>query len=331
MAHLADRYRTPHKQNRLLLAPSYRQGTFDSHAVDCSFPFAHEGRYWMTYVGWDRTGYRTGLASSDDLEIWQKEGLILDRGPVGSVTQYNAALTSILRENELFGPGTLRKVGGRYVGTYHAYPNAGYEEGAAVIGLCYSDDLRNWEIGEPILRPDPASAWEAGGLYKSWLMEHDGTFYLFYNAKNLTPPGVAWIEQTGLATSRDLDHWERSPLNPLLPNGAPGEFDDLFASDPAVFRDEGRWVMFYFGNGSDGHAREGMAFSDDLLHWRKSGEILIDVGAPGSIDSLHAHKPGMMAYDGKLQHFYCAVRSMPNQQIGDVIVGEERGITCAAS
>ena len=76
-----DDYRTPHKINRLVVAPSYRMGDFDSHAVDAPFLFLHEGRYFMTYIGWDRTGYRTGLASSTDLEHWRKEGLILDRGP----------------------------------------------------------------------------------------------------------------------------------------------------------------------------------------------------------------------------------------------------------
>jgi predicted GH43/DUF377 family glycosyl hydrolase len=174
-----------------------------------------------------------------------------------------------------------------------------------VIGLCSSDDLRHWDMGEPVLRAEPGHAWEAGGLYKSWLMEDEGTYYLFYNAKTTGP--FPWIEQTGMAFSRDLIHWERSPLNPLLPNGQPGEFDDRFASDPCVLRHGNHWVMFYFGNCSDGHARESIALSDDLLHWRKSGEILVDVGRPGSIDSRHAHKSGLMARNGRLYHFYCAV------------------------
>jgi predicted GH43/DUF377 family glycosyl hydrolase len=320
-------YETPHKLGRLIIEPSFRAGDFDSHGVDCPFPFFHEGHYLMTYVGWDGAGYRTGWASSIDSEHWVKQGLLIDRGPKGSVTEHNVALTSILRDNDLFGPGTLKRVDGRFVGTYHAYPQPGYEEGPAVIGLCFSHGVRKWDLGEPILRPDLACAWEAGGLYKSWLMEHDGTYYLFYNAKNNSH--WPWIEQTGVATSRDLVHWERSPLNPILPNGKSGEFDDLFASDPCVFRHGDHWVMFYFGNGSDGHAREGLAFSSDLLHWEKSGKILIDVGPPGSVDSLHAHKPGLFARDGKLFHYYCAVARTPKREIGGVTIEESRGITLA--
>jgi predicted GH43/DUF377 family glycosyl hydrolase len=308
--------RTPHKTNRLLLAPSYQPGSFDARAVDCPFLFSHAGRYYMTFVGFDGTGYQTGLALSDDLLTWQKEGLVLGRGPAGSVTAYNAAMTCILRDNELFGSGALKPVAGRFVGTYHAYPAPGYESGPAVIGLCFSGDLRHWQVGEPVLRPADGAPWEQGGLYKSWLMEHEGTYYLFYNAKNRDV--WPWVEQTGLATSTDLIHWQRCPANPLLKVGPAGAFDDLFASDPCVLRLGDGWVMFYFGNSSDGHARDSAAFSTDLLHWEKCGEVLVDVGPAGSLDARHAHKAGMIAKDGVLYHFYCAVAE-----------DEVRGITMA--
>jgi hypothetical protein len=49
-----------------------------------------------------------------------------------------------------------------------------------------------------------------------------GLFYLFYNAKTKTRPreqGGGWIEQTGVATSRDLKTWTRYEKNPLIPVG----------------------------------------------------------------------------------------------------------------
>jgi predicted GH43/DUF377 family glycosyl hydrolase len=324
-----DDYRTPHKINRLIVEPSYQKGEFDSHAVDAPFLFFHEGRYCMTFIGWDGTGYQTGLAISTDLVTWHKQGLLLGRGPKGSATEHNVALTCILRDNELFGPGTLKKIGGRFIGTYHAYPQPGYEAGPAVIGFCYSDDLKTWKIEQPVLTPDANCGWEAGGLYKSWLLEHEGTYYLFYNAKDRDD--WPWNEQTGVATSLDLVHWERSPLNPLLPNGKPGDFDDIFASDPAVFQDEGQWLIFYFGLCRDGHARNSLAFSPDLAHWTKSGEVLIDVGLPGSIDSRYAHKPGIITRDGKLYHYYCAVSPPTKREMGDITVDEIRGISVATS
>ena len=98
---ILNELRTPNKSGRFVVKPSYRKGEFDSHAVDCPFLFFHDDRYWMTFVGWDGIGYRTGLASSENLESWKREGIILDRGPKGSTTEFNAALTNILRDNDL--------------------------------------------------------------------------------------------------------------------------------------------------------------------------------------------------------------------------------------
>lgn len=321
--------RTPHKHGRLVVPPSFVQGAFDSHATDCPFVFEHDGRFYMTFVGWDSIGYRTGLARSSDLIEWTKEGMIIDRGPEGSATEHNIALTGLLRENDLFGPARLKKIDGRFIGTYHAYPGVGYEVGPAAIGLCFSDDLRNWTVDDPVLCPRSDCPWEAGGLYKSWIMEHNGLFYLFYNAKNQDEQ--PWFEQTGFATSTDLVHWQRCPTNPVLPIGMPGEFDDVFASDPCVLRVGESWVMFYYGYSSDQHARDGYAVSSDLVSWRKSGEILIDVGPPGSFDDKYASKPAMIYANERLYHFYGAVTQFPKQRIGEIEHTEIRGITFAAS
>ncbi len=320
---------TPQKHGVLVVAPSFKKGAFDSHAVDCPFLFFHNGKFWMTYVGWDGIGYQTGLASSDDLLNWNKERLLLGRGPKGSITEHNAALTCILRDNALYGSGALKRVKGRFVGTYHAYPQPGYETGPAVIGLCYSDDLRSWDVCPPVLSPEPSCEWEAGGLYKSWLLEFGGVYYLFYNAKNKTDG--SWVEQTGFATSHDLVHWVRYPGNPVLRLGAKGDFDDRFASDPCVLQHEGVWIMFYFGLCSDGHARDGVALSTDLMHWRKEKQLLIDVGCEGSLDARYAHKPGIISRDKKLYHFYCAVAPVTNKNLGEIEHHEMRGITVATN
>ncbi len=147
-------YRTPYKFRKLVLAASKESDAFDSQTVDCPFVFRHDGRFYMTYVGWDETGYQTGLASSRNLMDWKKEGCILRRDPSSPVTRYNIAMNWIVRQNELRSAGELKKVRGRFLGVYQAYPNAGLEEGPAVIGLCWSDDLMHWQIDDPCLRPE---------------------------------------------------------------------------------------------------------------------------------------------------------------------------------
>jgi hypothetical protein len=273
----------------------------------------------MTYVGFDGTGYQTGLASSADLTTWKKEGCILRRDASNPVTRYNIAMNWIVRQNELRSPGDLKKIHGRYLGVYHAYPNAGYEQGAAVIGLCWSKDLLHWTIDPPCLHPNDGADWENGGLYKPCLVEHRGTFYLFYNAK--TKRG---IEQTGVATSTDLRTWTRYAENPIIRNGGAGSWDERFASDPCVLTDGPRWVFFYYSLDRAGKARDLLATGTDPFHPVKVPEILIDVGAPGSVEETYAHKPSVVWDRGALYHYYCAVSGRYPKDVRGISVARSK-------
>ncbi len=315
------RYRTPYKYGKLVLSGSGEEGAFDRAAVDCPYVFRHGDRFYMTYVSNDGIGYQTGLASSTDLIRWERLGCIMKRDPDNPIIRYNVALNWIVRENQLRSPGRLKKIDGRFLGVYHAYPNPGYESGPAVIGLCWSDDLLSWELGDLCLHPEEGGHWEQGGLYKPCLVEHDGAYFIFYNAKT---PGQRWVEQTGVATSADLNQWKRFEGNPILPNGGLGSWDEGFASDPCVVLDDNLWVIFYYGlDKPDNKARELLAAGKDPFHPVKVDEILIDVGPEGSVDAAYAHKPSVVYHDGALYHFYCAVSGQyPN---------EVRGISVARS
>jgi hypothetical protein len=332
-AFTTERIATPVRESELAVRPSHRAGAFDALAVDCPFVFSVDGRQGMTYVGWDGIGYQSALTWKDE-DRWGEGRVILPRDPASELRTYNAAMTSIVRENDLFSPGALRTFDGWYLSTYHAYPAAGYEAGPGSIGFLRSRDLETWEETGDTLRARDGGAWERGGLYKSWLLEHDGLFYVFYNAKDhdefgsvAVPP--SWTEQTGLAVSRDLTNWERASQNPVLSTGEPGSFDERFASDPCVLRDGDFWIMFYFGLAADGHAREGYATSRDLRNWEKSPEILLDIGQPGSIDSTHTHKPAVICWEGRLEHYYCAVSPQVPLRVGDHQQAELRGIARA--
>ena len=203
----------------------------------------------------------------------------------------------------------LKKIDGKYWMMYHSYPGEGYESGPAEIGLAWTADesLMHWEFSDaPVFSWRGGASFERGGLYKCWLIEHEGRFYLFYNAKDIDSSG--WIEQTGGAVSDDMFHWKRLPDNPILPV-TKGAWDSRFCSDPVVKWDSrtGLWVMFYYGLGNLS-ACDGLAFSRDLLHWEKYPIPILTVGGAGTIDSIYAHKPGVIAADGALYHFYCACR-----------------------
>jgi len=340
-------YRTPYKFPALVLKATGNKQDFDGLSVDDPIVFRANGRFHMLYIGYDGTGYQTGLASSTDLIHWTRTALVGPRDPSSRFTKYNLALSSVLRDKNLHGTGEAIKVNGRYLGAWNAYPSAGYEEGAAVIGLATSPDLLHWTLTDPILSPADGASWEHGGLYRPDLLLDNGTYYLYYNAKTDTLPkseGGGWHEQTGVATSPDLKQWTRSPLNPILHNGprgsatypatnllhdqsppTPDTRDSRFASNPYVVKNGSQYGMFYFGFGYErpGRACEMLALGPDPLHFTKQPGILIDTGAPGSIDETFAHKPSVIYHQGALYHFYCAVSGRyPN---------ETRGIAVARS
>jgi len=340
-------FRTPYKYPELILKATGRKGDFDERSIDDPIVFHANGAFYMLYIGWDGIGYQTGLATSTDLLHWKRVALVAPRDSASKFTKYNIALSSILRNKQLRSNGEAIKINGRYLGAWNAYPSAGYEEGAAVIGLAWSDNLLHWELTDPILYPQDGAPWEHGGLYRPDLMLDRGTYYLYYNAKTDTLPksvGGGWHEQTGVATSRDLKTWTGYAGNPVLRNGprgsatypasnlihatqppTPDARDSRFASNPFVVQNGADFAMFYFGfrYQQPGRACEMLALGADPYTFVKVPEILIDTGAPGSIDETYAHKPSVITHEGMLYHFYCAVSGKwPN---------ETRGIAVARS
>ena len=58
--------------------------------------------------------------------------------------------------------------------------------------------------------------------------------------------------------------------------------------------------------------------------YRKSSEVLIDVGPPGTIDETFAHKPLVIYHDGALYHFYCAVSGRYPNEVRGIAVARSR-------
>ncbi|WP_245968351.1 hypothetical protein [Hephaestia caeni] len=311
-------YRTPYKLDRLIVTRSDDPAAFDSKFVDAPLVIRGPDRFYMYYYGFDGVGYQTGLAESDDLLNWRKRGIALGRDLSSPITRYNVAMSSILREPDLHAKGRPIKVGGRYLASWNAYPRPGMEEGPAVIGLAWSDDLIRWHRDDtPILRPEDGAEWEQAGLYRSYLIRDGGIYYLFYNAKNHDTP---WLEQIGVATSRDLKTWRRHPGNPILKVGEPGSNDARFVANPCVMRHNGLWVMYYYGYTSRRGARDLLAIGRDPFRFEKVAEPMIDRGEPGSIDETHAHKPSVIWHDGALYHFYAAVAGQYPDEVRGVAV-----------
>lgn len=332
-----QKYLTPYRYSLPVLHGSGKPGAFDEKSVDIPFVFWHNGAYYMVYTGFDGVGYQSALAKSGDLLHWEFYSMLLERKPGSGRWDANGgAVTWMIKESDcLWDRPKLRKIDGKYWLLYHSYPGTGYEAGAAELGLawCADENLRDWHfLEEPVFSWKDGGDWEAGGLYKACIVARQGKWHLFYNAKTRGEP---WIEQTGMAVSEDLLHWERCPKNPVLKTD-PGRWDSTFVSDPYVVFDGTKWLCFYYGIGGldkeDGlyHAEEGLAVSQDFVHWEKVEEPILKHGPLGSYDNHHAHKPAMAYANGVLYHFYCGTCQAAPEYPTELF-GEYRTICVASS
>lgn len=143
-----------------------------------------------------------------------------------------------------------------------------------------SRDLQTWTTFPPALEPGAAGTVDAGGIWTGSVVEHDGTYWLFYTAHD---PGAANPQAICLATSTDLVTFARHPGNPLLLPAASCEPVDW--RDPYVFfnADEGQWWMLVAARSATGPRwRRGvimLATSPDLLHWTVEREPLYSPGS----------------------------------------------------
>lgn len=155
--------------------------------------------------------------------------------------------------------------------------NGGSEED---FGHATSNDLVIWSRHDPVVPRGAAGTWDDYGVMAPDIVEKDGLYYMFYGGWN------KHLEQRiGLATSRDLYHWEKHPDNPLI---VPGDWADWSAQsqrgemascrDPMVFHDRrtNRYVLYYTATMADGRACIAASTSENLLRWTDNGPIYIE-------------------------------------------------------
>jgi beta-xylosidase len=280
-------------------------GSEGFHSYDSPCIYQLEGKpdvWYMSFIGYNGQGYNSFVAESIDLVHWTNPQLAMGFGPEGAFDNGGCVIGANLYDSwDVKAPRILKKKDGKYWTLYGCYPKqGGYELRPGYEGVATSDDGIRWKraFDEPILSifQSDCKTWEKDCIYQPWLLEHEGTYYNYYNAAS------GKVEQMGLALSNDLIHWVRYPFNPVLRNRQ-GGYDEQFCSDGKVFRDGDHWTMFYFGVGKGG-ASIMIAFSHDLLHWTADPEPLYKFGGhPTGLDKQYAHKISLV-FNPKNETFY---------------------------
>ena len=208
------------------------------------------GRYWMMYLGGNRTGYETdplstGVAfASDPLGPWTR----CRENPVLSPSDPDARpfeRKTIYRHFTVVDPA--RAHGGRFVSFYNAKQEGVWRE---TIGMAVSDDLRHWRrLGKgPVVSHGADDRFAISG---DPMIQRIGDIWVMFHF------GVGWGsgEKNAFDTfacSRDLVRWRPWTGAPLV---APSEpWDREHAHKPWVIRHDGVTYHFYCAVGEKGRA-----------------------------------------------------------------------------
>ena len=148
-------------------------------------------------------------------------------------------------------------------------------------------------------------------LWAPYVLEDKGLFYMFYNIGNMQrdAPNYASWGQLCMATSKDLNSWERHPLNPLFSD--PGH-----ARDSYVMKYNGNYYYYYTRTYNEVDHRSVVAVrkGPDLTHW--SGPKIIHV-EPYEVNwGGDAESPFVVHRKGIFYLFIC--RAMTNYNQTDV-------------
>gem|GEM_PF-122804 len=148
-------------------------------------------------------------------------------------------------------------------------------------------------------------------LWAPYVVPGKDSFYMFYNTGNMQKdaPNYASWGQLCLATSTDLNSWERHPLNPLFSDAG-------HARDSYVMKYKGKYYYYYTRTFNEVDHRSVVAVrtGPDLTHW--SGPKIVHV-EPYEVDwGGDAESPFVVERKGLFYLFIC--RAMTNYNQTDV-------------
>ncbi len=171
-----------------------------------------------------------------------------------------------------FNPAVVRR-GSELVMLYRAQDSAGTSR----LGYATSrDGVHFTKRAQPVLSPE--AEYEAtGGVEDPRLVEIGGTYYLTYTAYNTVDAQLA------LATSRDLEHWERRGV--IMP-AKRGAWNVGWTKSGAILpvKVNGKYWMYYMGDAAGMPDQTGVASSTDLIHWTDALDRPVLPRRPGMFD-----------------------------------------------
>lgn len=250
-----------------------------------------KGEYYMYYSippgkKKDQNGWHIGIAVSPDLDNWKKLGEIR---PEGSY-----------EKKGLCAP-EAEVIDGRIHLFYQTYGNGSKD---AICNAVSSDGLifkRNET--NPIF--SPTGDWNAGRAIDADVLIDGDSAYLYWATRDMDyKKQMLGVSVASISAGFNRNSWKQLSKEPLLKPELPWEMNCVEAA--SVFKENGRYYMFYAGAYNHEGQQIGLAVSNDAVHWlRTSDQPVLTKGKDNEWNSTESGHPGVLIEpDGTKWLFY---------------------------
>ncbi|MGD9127466.1 MAG: family 43 glycosylhydrolase [Planctomycetia bacterium] len=243
-----------------------------------------KGKYWLyyslpPYKGKPTKGWNIGIASSDNLYDWKKEGELKNEGEI--------------ERNGFCAPGAIVLRGKIHL-FYQTYGNSKKDS----ICHAYSTDGLHFTRNptNPVFRPK--GDWNCGRAIDADVIEREGRLLLYWATRG---PDYK-IQMQGVSAApidSDFarDKWTQLNLNgPILKPKLPWELKCIEAA--AMAKHDGRLYMFYAGGYNNSPQQIGVAVSDNGVDFKRlSDRPFLPNGPKGSWNSSESGHPYLFQDD----------------------------------
>jgi len=177
--------------------------------------------------------------------------------------------------------------------------------------LATSADLSHWTKHGTMLTNGAAVEWDSDFTAHAYVFSEKNKYYMFYDGSSKGN----WLEEIGLAESRDLLHWKKFSANPVFKAGREW-WEKRHVSRCSVFKKNNKYYLFYAGH--DGkRERIGLAIGSSLTKFlNRFPEPVLDVGKKGDWDEQSISDPRILAWKDKYLMFYSGFNASSKECTG---------------
>lgn len=179
--------------------------------------------------------------------------------------------------------------------------------------LAVSRDLKNWtKVSKtPIERGGNKKDWDSDFVAHSFVFKDGKKFCMLYDGSKKGK----WLEEIGLAKSRDLITWKKYEKNPIFKIGK-NFWERRHVSRCCIFKEKGIYYLFYAGHDGE-RERIGLAVGKRLTNLKRLFENpVLDLGKNSEWDAKSISDPKVIKYKGRYLMFYSGIDKKGIERIG---------------